>query len=538
MIATRMKEGTRAVKDELERSIGDSGTAVLGAAAVRGGVFRSPVRYEVSADEGSDSTGSVGGNSRRVFTRKLGLGYILQVTLTSLPLLIADIFALTATIAVWRILFHKIGITVGIDVSDSLIAIASGFVLINIELGLYPGVRLSPVEEFRRLIVSATCMFIVWSIGTALLTGSLAVQSWFLLAVWSACLLTLPICRGWARYVLGRWTPWGVPVLVCGNDAAAVRLHQWLAANRQLGLRPAGVIADRDALEIAEDDDWYAGSWSETHQVAVDRRVYWAIVVPIESRPVAISSMIADYLYTIPHVHVLSELTGLPDHWSPQQLDGLTGIHLQQNLMLPLPKITKRCMDLVGAIVGGLVLLPLLFYVAVAVKMSSRGPILYGHERIGKDGRRFKAWKFRTMFENSSDVLEYYLEQHPELKDEWEKDHKLRYDPRVTRIGRFIRKTSIDELPQLWNVFRGEMSLVGPRPIVTAEIEKYGPYYGLYTMVTPGITGLWQVSGRNNTTYEERVQLDAYYVRNWSPWMDLYLLIRTIRIVIFAHGAY
>jgi lipopolysaccharide/colanic/teichoic acid biosynthesis glycosyltransferase len=142
------------------------------------------------------------------------------------------------------------------------------------------------------------------------------------------------------------------------------------------------------------------------------------------------------------------------------------------------------------------------------------------------------------MFQDAHYVLEQYLEDNPDARDEWERDQKLRYDPRVTRIGRFLRKTSLDELPQLWNVLRGEMSLVGPRPIVTKEIEKYGPYFGAYTMVKPGITGLWQVSGRNNTTYEERVQLDAYYVRNWSPWMDLYLLIRTIRIVLFAHGAY
>jgi lipopolysaccharide/colanic/teichoic acid biosynthesis glycosyltransferase len=134
--------------------------------------------------------------------------------------------------------------------------------------------------------------------------------------------------------------------------------------------------------------------------------------------------------------------------------------------------------------------------------------------------------------------LDQYLEDNPDLKEEWERDHKLRYDPRITRIGRFLRKTSLDELPQLWNVIRGDMSLVGPRPIVTAEIEKYGPYFGLYTMVKPGITGLWQVSGRNNTTYDERVQLDAYYVRNWSPWVDAFLLLKTIRIVLFARGAY
>jgi Undecaprenyl-phosphate galactose phosphotransferase WbaP len=195
-------------------------------------------------------------------------------------------------------------------------------------------------------------------------------------------------------------------------------------------------------------------------------------------------------------------------------------------------------MDVSAATIGGILLLPLLFYIAVAVKLSSRGPIIYGHDRIGRGGRRFRAWKFRTMFENAGDVLEYYLEQHPELRLEWEQDQKLRYDPRVTRIGRFIRKTSLDELPQLWNVIRGQMSLVGPRPIVNAEVEKYGPYFKLYTIVKPGITGLWQVSGRSNTTYEQRVQLDAYYVRNWSPWLDVYLLLKTVRIVLFAKGAY
>jgi Undecaprenyl-phosphate galactose phosphotransferase WbaP len=360
----------------------------------------------------------------------------------------------------------------------------------------------------------------------------------FLLVVWLVCLISLPIGRGWARYILGSFTSWGFPIVVCGDDAITVRLHNWLTANRQLGMRPVGIIGDCTALGVTPDNVSYLGDWQEAHQVAVDRGVYWAVVVPPQSGPASVSTRIADYLYTIPNVHVVSELTGLPDHWSPQQLDGLSGIHLQQNLMLPLPRITKRCMDLVSSVIGGILLLPLLFYISVAVKLSSRGPILYGHERIGKDGRRFKAWKFRSMFQDSHLVLEQYLEAHPELREEWGRDHKLRFDPRVTRIGRFIRKTSLDELPQIWNVIRGEMSLVGPRPIVTAEIVKYGPYYGLYTMVTPGITGLWQVSGRNNTTYDERVQLDAYYVRNWSPWLDMYLLIRTIRIVLFADGAY
>jgi Undecaprenyl-phosphate galactose phosphotransferase WbaP len=350
--------------------------------------------------------------------------------------------------------------------------------------------------------------------------------------------MTLPISRNWARHWLGKHAKWGLPALICGDDAAAVRVYHWLAQHHHLGLRPVGVIGDRAGLDAGPDDAWYAGPWNSTIDVAEKRHVFWAVVVPPGNHSTSISSLIADYLYTIPQVHVLSELTGLPDHWNPQQLDGLSGIHLQQNLMLPLPRLTKRCLDFFAAIVGGVALLPLFLVLSVWVKASSRGPVFYGHKRIGRYGKTFKAWKFRTMFENSNLVLERYLEENPELLEEWQRDHKLRYDPRVTRVGRFLRKTSLDELPQLWNVIRGQMSLVGPRPIVTEEIVKYGPYYGLYTMVKPGITGLWQVSGRNNTTYDERVQLDAYYVRNWSPWMDVVLLLKTIRIVLFARGAY
>jgi Undecaprenyl-phosphate galactose phosphotransferase WbaP len=351
-------------------------------------------------------------------------------------------------------------------------------------------------------------------------------------------LITLPIGRSWVRYVLGRLTNWGVPVLVCGDDAAAVRVYHWLAENHHLGLRPVGVIGDSDGLAAEPDDKWYAGAWLDASDVAEKRHVFWAVVVPPEGKPSsAVSSLITDFLFTIPQVHVLSELTGLPDHWNPQRLDGLTGIHLQQNLMLPLPRMTKRLMDIVLTLVAGLVLSPFLFYIAVAVKLSSRGPVLYANERIGRGGRRFRMWKFRSMFTNGDAILEEFLEANPECREEMESTQKLRCDPRITRIGRFIRKTSLDELPQLWNVLRGDMSLVGPRPILLKEEAKYGEFYPLYTMVKPGITGMWQVSGRSDTSYRERLQLVAYYVRNWSPWMDVYLLFKTVRIVLFTRGA-
>ncbi len=501
----------------------------------------------VAGDSRSDSAASsdppVAGDDAEqlgaVVGRKVGAGYSFQVLVNSLPLLAVDILVLTAIIAACRVTFVQLGFGVGIDVSACLLPIATGFVLLNVELGLYPGVRLSPVEEFRRLIVSVTAVFAIWAVGVAALAGGLSNQRWFLLVVYLICLGALPVCHSWARRILGGCRFCGFPVLICGDSPAALSLYDWIRANPRLGLRPVGVIADTLAGHIDPHDERYAGSWSDAGQVAVDNSAYWAIVIPSEDRSVTLPQLIATYLARIPHIHVLSEFTGLPDDGSVhQQLDGLTGVHFQQNLMLPLPRLMKRLIDLVAALIGCLLLLPLLFYIAVAVKLSSRGPILYGHERIGHGGRRFLAWKFRTMFSNANDVLEMYLDAHPELREEWEKDHKLKYDPRVTRIGRFLRVTSLDELPQLWNVIRGQMSLVGPRPIVTAEIAKYGPYYPLYTMVMPGITGLWQVSGRNNTTYEQRVQLDAYYVRNWSPWLDLYLLVRTIRIVLFAEGAY
>jgi Undecaprenyl-phosphate galactose phosphotransferase WbaP len=214
------------------------------------------------------------------------------------------------------------------------------------------------------------------------------------------------------------------------------------------------------------------------------------------------------------------------------------GLEVKRNLFNPWENLIKRFTDMILVVIGGLVALPLLTLIAIMIRLDSKGPLFYGHIRIGKNGTRFKAWKFRTMVPNANQVLEAYLESNPEMKREWEATFKLQNDPRVTRVGRILRKLSLDELPQVWNVLRGEMSLVGPRPIVNDEVKFYGDRYDLYSFVTPGITGLWQVSGRNNTTYEERVSLDEYYVRNWSIWMDIYILSRTIAVVLKREGAY
>jgi lipopolysaccharide/colanic/teichoic acid biosynthesis glycosyltransferase len=176
--------------------------------------------------------------------------------------------------------------------------------------------------------------------------------------------------------------------------------------------------------------------------------------------------------------------------------------------------------------------------VSVMVMMSSPGPIFYSHRRIRKNGAFFSMWKFRTMCVNSAEVLEEYLSNHPEARAEWNKTHKLRHDPRITPIGSFLRRYSLDELPQLWNVLSGHMSLVGPRPIVAAEVEKYADSFECYCRVKPGLTGLWQVSGRSELTYDERVALDCDYVNRWSLRRDLKILLKTFSVVLTQDGAY
>jgi Undecaprenyl-phosphate galactose phosphotransferase WbaP len=184
------------------------------------------------------------------------------------------------------------------------------------------------------------------------------------------------------------------------------------------------------------------------------------------------------------------------------------------------------------------VLLVLMAAIAALVALESGFPILYSQKRLGRMGREFHIWKFRTMVHNASQILERTLASDPELRADWLANHKLRRDPRITKIGRILRRTSLDELPQIWNVLRGEMSLVGPRPIVGAEIARYKEAYSRYIKTTPGVTGLWQVSGRSRTTYAERVAFDSFYVRNWSVWLDIYLLARTVSVIFTGDGAY
>lgn len=200
--------------------------------------------------------------------------------------------------------------------------------------------------------------------------------------------------------------------------------------------------------------------------------------------------------------------------------------------------VLTRTMDLCIAFAAIAILLPLLILIILALKLTSPGPVLFAHRRVGKGGRVFPCYKFRSMVVDSAEVLEQHLAHSPEAQQEWARDQKLRNDPRVTPIGRFLRRSSLDEVPQIFNVLLGQMSMVGPRPIVESEVIRYRQYIADYMSVKPGITGLWQISGRNNTTYRRRVALDTAYARSRNLTLDLAIMARTVPAVLSGSGCY
>ena len=215
--------------------------------------------------------------------------------------------------------------------------------------------------------------------------------------------------------------------------------------------------------------------------------------------------------------------------WSSSRVPG---VHARWPAAQPVGGLAKRGFDIVVASLALVLLAPLMLVIAALLRISGSSPVIYAHTRIGANGRPFDCYKFRTMVVDADKRLERLLSSDPVIAKEWQETHKLRNDPRVTRLGQFLRQSSIDEIPQLFNVLIGDMSCVGPRPVVAAELAPYGPYVEDYLAARPGITGMWQVSGRNSLSYAERVALDVKYVRQWSPMLDAVILLKTIPAVL------
>ncbi len=233
----------------------------------------------------------------------------------------------------------------------------------------------------------------------------------------------------------------------------------------------------------------------------------------------------------------VTRANAMVDGWCAMADAEIVPFPTRPSIRYPSASLVKRSFDLVGGLLLLLALFPVMFAIALLVKRDG-GPILFRHKRIGANGKSFCCLKFRTMCADAEERLQKLLAEDPEARAEWERDFKLKDDPRVTPLGNFMRQTSLDELPQLFNVIKGEMSLVGPRPIVTAEAARYGAAFRDYLGCRPGLTGLWQVSGRNDIDYDSRVRLDSNYARQWSLGRDVSILVRTIGVVLGRTGAY
>ncbi len=237
------------------------------------------------------------------------------------------------------------------------------------------------------------------------------------------------------------------------------------------------------------------------------------------------------------HLLLIPDLFGFATLGVPaKNVGSVLGVEVRQQLLLPWPRVAKRMLDVSLTVFGSLFIFPFLVLIALLIKLDSKGPVFYMQRRLGRDNRHFMAAKFRTMHGDGEARLKSVLESDPALRKEYEVFHKLRKDPRVTRIGRVLRKFSLDEFPQLWNVIKGDMSLVGPRPYIERELPEMGGNEKLILRATPGMTGMWQVSDRNASSFAWRVQVDVHYVRNWSPWLDMYILAKTVGVVVRGSG--
>lgn len=475
-------------------------------------------------------------------------GYTAQQLKVGLTLWLSDCVALLFSLTVGLLLAATIGHVINHAFAFLALAIAAYSICVW-STGLYPGIALHPAVELKSQYLA------LFTASSALLIGLTFVSSWhspYSIAIVCAVpmlLILLPINRSYAKSVL-RKLQWGIPCFYLGSFEDVSLVHSQMNKFGWTMLHPVGWFCDQqdeilgdnraEQEEPAEDcisQTHYLGDTSKLLPEAKAKNVHWIFFVGND--PGQLSLEYPELMQQFPQIVCTRAPRTVARTGTAIVCCGLAnGVRIEDTLLLPGPRIAKRMIDVVVSGVALLLLSPLFLTVSLLIKLSSPGPVYFSHKRIGRGGTFFNAWKFRSMVPNAQRVLEDYLNEHPELRDEWDRDHKLKNDPRITWIGKLIRKTSLDELPQLWNVFVGEMSLVGPRPIVEEEITKYGPTFRDYLRVTPGITGLWQISGRNNTTYAERLEYDEFYVRNWSPWMDLYILLRTVRTVLLCEGAY
>lgn len=418
------------------------------------------------------------------------------------------------------------------------------YLALAVSQNLYKFVGLTPVDEIKRMFsVSGYTLviLILLTLGLDPQSGLKLLTTLFLF--WVFCVPAILFARWSLRILAVRLGAWGEPMALMTSSKGVEALVGYFRQRARLGIIPKIVatldkeadapfnggleqITVADLLDSPKDRFAKAG----IHTLFVDMSAITLLAPSVSSQR----------LFTLfKEVVLISEMDwigGATMHL--HDYESLAGIAFRQHVLGPARSVFKRVIDIGGALLLGLFSMPLWVLTIVAIKRDSPGAVFYTQERVGKDGRTIKIYKFRTMVENADEILGKYLEGNPAARREWDQAQKLKDDPRITRSGVWIRRFSIDELPQLLNVLKGEMSLVGPRPIVEAEVHHYGENYKVYSNLNPGLTGMWQVSGRNHASYPERVRFDLYYAHNWSIWLDIYILVRTIWVVLTRYGAY
>ena len=431
-----------------------------------------------------------------------------------LLLMAVDLAVLFVVWAFTLWLYHAIGFgryKFGFSFYWTLWPTAAAYILINVFFRLYhgrvfsPAAPLDPVEELRRL----ACSSVLTHLGTiaALAIAYQTTEHYSRAVILMSGMLTAVVAqpaRNALRLLLHHFGLAQIPVQVIGDGESVRRVVKAISTDPYLGFKPV-----------------------EESDIAIVCRP-----------PTAFGDELQSLSQRFTHIEFVPEGTVFPTFGTrPVSFDGICGLELVNQRRMRVLRHEKWILDKVLSLLAFIGLLPFFIVVPLLVKLTSRGPVFYRQQRLGKRGRPIRVWKFRSMYADADERLQRILASDPVRKAEWEANFKLSDDPRVTPLGKFLRKTSIDEFPQLFNVFAGDMALVGPRPIVEKEVAYYGSAYETFSSVKPGITGLWQASGRSDTDYARRVALDVQYVLNWSPWMDIWILFRTVGAVLFMKGA-
>jgi Undecaprenyl-phosphate galactose phosphotransferase WbaP len=364
-----------------------------------------------------------------------------------------------------------------------------------------------------------------------------------LLGTLTVSLFAFPLFRLWGKRLLSRAGVWRERTLILGAGNAGKLVMEGLRRETHMGYEVIGFLDDDEKKwgEIIEGKKVF-GRIRHYPKFVKDLHIVTVIIAMPTLPPERLSALTAGVQNHAANTMVIPDMKGialLNTDLLHLFYEEIFLMNIKNNLKFPRNRVLKRVFDFCVGVALLPILLPLIGLIALAIRLDTPGKAMYAHARVGRNGGVFRCLKFRTMQKDAEERLKEILEGSEDLRSEWERSWKLRDDPRVTKVGSFLRKTSLDELPQIFNVLTGDMSLVGPRPVTQDEIKTYyKDMSGVCFSVPPGITGLWQVSGRSDADYDRRVKLDAWYIMNWSPWLDIVILFKTARVVLKMEGAY